>query len=80
MGPTILVSQCLKGSLIVLCLLFFTIASLPIIAVFSAIYRNTVRTVPNVILQAAYKELEQFNGEPQQPALYDKVSFDNLWK
>ncbi len=31
--------------------------------------------VPNVILQAAYKELEQFNGEPQQPALYDKVSW-----
>ncbi len=47
---------------------------------FSAIYRTTKRAVPNVILQAAYKELEQFNGEPQQPALHDKVSFDNLYK
>jgi hypothetical protein len=34
-------------------------------------YRNHTT---NVILQAAYKELEQFNGEPQQPALHDKVS------
>jgi hypothetical protein len=34
-----------------------------------------LRYLPNVILQAADKKLEQFNGEPQQPALHDKVSW-----
>jgi hypothetical protein len=47
---------------------------------FSAINEIIRLAVPDVILQAAYKELEQFNGEPQQPALHDKVSFDNLSK